>query len=71
MRYTHLIVNPVPGRGSGFSLEAPEGMRLLTRSRLLTDKEQALLGQAADVACARPSRTRLEGTTSKPIREFR
>jgi len=25
----------VPGRGSGFSLEAPEGVRFLIRSRLL------------------------------------
>jgi hypothetical protein len=31
----------VPGRGSGFSLEAPEGVRFLLRSRLLTDAELA------------------------------
>lgn len=29
----------VPGRGSGLSLEAPEGVRFLLRSRLLTDEE--------------------------------
>jgi uncharacterized protein len=29
----------VPGRGSGFSLEAPEGVRFLTRSRVFTDEE--------------------------------
>jgi hypothetical protein len=29
----------VPGRGSGFSLEAPEGVRFLTRSRVFTDAE--------------------------------
>ncbi len=40
-RHTFLIVDAVPGRGSGFSLEAPEGMRFLTRSRLLTEQEQA------------------------------
>jgi uncharacterized protein (DUF779 family) len=34
----------VPGRGSGFSLEAPEGVRFLIRSRLLTDEEVAALG---------------------------
>jgi uncharacterized protein (DUF779 family) len=38
-RHTHLTVDVVPGRGSGFSLEAPEGVRFLLRSRLLTDAE--------------------------------
>ncbi|MFF4015812.1 DUF779 domain-containing protein [Streptomyces sp. NPDC001843] len=33
--HTRLIVDVVPGRGSGFSLEAPEGMRFLTRSRVV------------------------------------
>jgi uncharacterized protein (DUF779 family) len=33
----------VPGRGSGFSLEAPEGVRFLTRSRVFTDEEVAEL----------------------------
>ena len=37
--HTHLIVDAVPGRGSGFSLEAPEGVRFLTRSRLYGDDE--------------------------------
>ncbi|MEV0254164.1 DUF779 domain-containing protein [Streptomyces sp. NPDC050732] len=32
--HTRLIVDVVPGRGSGFSLEAPEGVRFLIRSRL-------------------------------------
>jgi uncharacterized protein (DUF779 family) len=38
-RHTHLTVDVVKGRGSGFSLEAPEGVRFLLRSRLLTDEE--------------------------------
>lgn len=42
-RHTHLIIDAVPGRGSGFSLEAPEGMRFLTRSRLLTEEEEVAL----------------------------
>ncbi|GFJ95842.1 hypothetical protein Prum_094840 [Phytohabitans rumicis] len=42
-RHTHLTVDVVPGRGSGFSLEAPEGVRFLIRSRLLTPQEQAAL----------------------------
>jgi hypothetical protein len=42
-KHTHLIIDVVPGRGSGFSVEAPEGIRFLTRSRLFTDEEQAEL----------------------------
>jgi uncharacterized protein len=38
-RFTHLTIDVVPGRGAGFSLEAPEGVRFLIRSRLLTDEE--------------------------------
>jgi uncharacterized protein (DUF779 family) len=33
--HTRLIVDVVEGRGSGFSLEAPEGVRFLIRSRLI------------------------------------
>ncbi|MEV1288705.1 DUF779 domain-containing protein [Micromonospora sp. NPDC049679] len=42
-RHTHLTVDVVPGRGSGFSLEAPEGVRFLIRSRVFTDEERAAL----------------------------
>jgi uncharacterized protein (DUF779 family) len=42
-RHTHLTIDVVPGRGSGFSVEAPEGVRFLIRSRLLTDAELAEL----------------------------
>jgi hypothetical protein len=42
-KHTHLTVDVVPGRGSGFSLEAPEGFRFLIRSRLLTADELAEL----------------------------
>ena len=38
-QHTHLIIDVVPGRGSGFSLEAPEGVRFLTRSRVFSDEE--------------------------------
>jgi uncharacterized protein len=38
-QHTHLIIDVVPGRGSGFSVEAPEGVRFLTRSRIFTDAE--------------------------------
>ncbi|MCK9792332.1 DUF779 domain-containing protein [Isoptericola sp. 4D.3] len=43
-RHTHLTIDVVPGRGAGFSVEAPEGVRFLIRSRLLTDAELAVLG---------------------------
>ncbi|MCU6482526.1 uncharacterized protein (DUF779 family) [Arthrobacter silviterrae] len=33
--HTHLTVDVVQGRGSGFSVEAPEGVRFLIRSRLV------------------------------------
>ncbi|GAB3668489.1 DUF779 domain-containing protein [Streptomyces sparsus] len=39
--HTHLTVDVVPGRGSGFSLEAPEGVRFLIRSRLLAGTGEA------------------------------
>jgi uncharacterized protein (DUF779 family) len=42
-KHTHLTVDVVPGRGAGFSLEAPEGVRFLIRSRLLTNEELAEL----------------------------
>ncbi|MEU6041207.1 DUF779 domain-containing protein [Actinomadura sp. NPDC047616] len=42
-KHTHLTVDVVPGRGSGFSLEAPEGVRFLIRSRLFTDEEAEAL----------------------------
>jgi len=33
--HTHLTVDVVDGRGSGFSVEAPEGKRFLIRSKLM------------------------------------
>jgi uncharacterized protein len=42
--HTHLTIDVVPGRGGGFSLEAPLGVRFLIRSRMLSDEEMARLG---------------------------
>jgi uncharacterized protein (DUF779 family) len=42
-QHTHLIIDVVPGRGSGFSVESPEGVRFLTRSRVFTDAESDAL----------------------------
>ena len=49
-RHTHLTIDVVPGRGGGFSLEAPEGVRFLTRSRGFTEEETAALDAAGDPA---------------------
>lgn len=45
-QHTQLTIDVVPGRGSGFSLEAPKGLRFLTRSRVFTDAESAELSRA-------------------------
>jgi uncharacterized protein (DUF779 family) len=45
-RHTQLTIDVVPGRGGGFSLEAPRGVRFLTRSRVFSDAELAELERA-------------------------
>jgi uncharacterized protein (DUF779 family) len=51
--HTQLIIDVVPGRGAGFSLEAPEGLRFLTRSRAFTEAETRVLdGQGPPAAAA-------------------
>ena len=42
-QHTHLTLDVVAGRGSGFSLESPLGVRFLIRSRLFSDEESAAL----------------------------
>jgi uncharacterized protein (DUF779 family) len=42
-QHTALIIDVVPGRGGMFSVEGPEGVRFLTRSRLFSDAEWAVL----------------------------
>jgi uncharacterized protein len=51
-QHTQLIIDVVPGRGAGFSAEAPEGVRFLTRSRVFTDDEAAELDAAGPPARA-------------------
>lgn len=38
-KHTQLVIDAVPGRGAGFSIESPEGMRFLTRSRVFEGDE--------------------------------
>ncbi|MFJ6651790.1 DUF779 domain-containing protein [Microbacterium sp. NPDC091313] len=45
-KYTHLTIDVVPGRGAGFSVEGPTGMRFLIRSRMLTPAELEHFGLA-------------------------
>ncbi|WP_246944720.1 DUF779 domain-containing protein [Bacillus pinisoli] len=42
-KHTQLIIDVVPGRGGMFSLEGPEGVRFLTRSRVFTEEERRFL----------------------------
>lgn len=46
-KFTHLTIDVVPGRGAGFSVEGPTGMRFLIRSRMLTEEEAAAFGVGA------------------------
>jgi len=46
-KYTHLTIDIVPGRGAGFSVEGPTGMRFLIRSRMLTPDELEAFGLSA------------------------
>ena len=49
-RHTQLIIDVVPGRGGMFSLEGPDGVRFLTRSRLYADDEWQQLLDSGRVA---------------------
>ncbi|MEY4616563.1 MAG: hypothetical protein RJB66_1523 [Pseudomonadota bacterium] len=47
-RHTQLIIDVVPGRGSGFSVESPEGIRFLTRSEVFTEEQWTSLQTQGD-----------------------
>jgi uncharacterized protein (DUF779 family) len=51
-KHTQLVIDVVPGRGGGFSIEAPEGMRFLSRGRAFTDAENRSLADAPPVTGA-------------------
>lgn len=42
-QHTRLLIDVVPGRGGGFSLESPEGIRFLTRSDVLNEEDMKAL----------------------------
>ncbi len=49
-KHTQIILDVVPGRGGMFSLEGPEGIRFLTRSRVFTDEEIQALRKAGRIS---------------------
>jgi uncharacterized protein (DUF779 family) len=48
-KHTQLILDVVPGRGGMFSLEGPEGVRFLIRSRVFTEEEITALRAAGRI----------------------
>ena len=48
-KHTQIILDVVPGRGGMFSLEGPEGVRFLTRSRVFSDEEIGALRAAGRI----------------------
>ncbi|MDX1892436.1 DUF779 domain-containing protein [Mycolicibacterium sp. 050158] len=64
-KHTQLVIDVVPGRGGGFSLESPEGMRFLSRGRAYTEQENRLLEAEPPVTGAQyeaGQRPRADGT---------
>ncbi|QIS03138.1 DUF779 domain-containing protein [Nocardia brasiliensis] len=51
-KHTQLVIDVVRGRGSGFSLEAPEGRRFLSRARAFTSAENDALAAVPPVVGA-------------------
>ena len=43
-KHTQLVIDVVPGRGGGFSVEAPEGMRFLSRGRAFSNDREPVAG---------------------------
>src|ERR1700748_1284617 len=48
-KHTQIILDVVPGRGGMLSLEGPEGVRFLVRSRVFTDEEIGALRAAGRI----------------------
>src|ERR1700712_2323222 len=51
-KHTQLVIDVVPGRGGGFSIEAPEGFRFLSRGRTFSPGELASLEASPPVTGA-------------------
>lgn len=66
-KHTQLIIDLVVGRGGGFSLEAPGGVRFLSRGRVFTDAENALLEATSVITGADYARGQRPPTLSPVI----
>lgn len=72
-KHTQLIIDVVPGRGGGFSLEAPEGVRFLSRGRVFSDAEKAMREAAPVItgAAVRVRRTTVSAGSCRRSRRSR
>jgi uncharacterized protein (DUF779 family) len=68
-KHTQLVIDVVPGRGGGFSLEAPEGMRFLSRGRAFSDDENAALASAPAITGAGYARGERPSTRAPVVAE--
>ncbi|OQQ33401.1 hypothetical protein A6411_04090 [Prescottella equi] len=66
-KHTQLVLDVVPGRGAGFSLEAPEGVRLLSRGRVFDAAELAALEGEVPLLGADWERGARPGPASAPL----
>jgi hypothetical protein len=72
-KHTQLIIDVVAGRGGGFSLEAPEGVRFLSRGRAFNAAEmESLAGEPVLTGAdyeqgARPA-SRTDVICQRPVR---
>ncbi len=55
-QHTQLVIDLVAGRGGGFSLEAPDGVRFLSRGRAFSEAETAALAQVPAITGAERER---------------
>ncbi|WP_433715138.1 DUF779 domain-containing protein [Nocardia sp. CA-084685] len=65
-QHTQLVLDVVPGRGSGFSLESPEGFRFLSRGRVFDDDELVALAAIEPVTGAGWERGERPAASSEP-----
>ena len=64
---TQLVLDVVPGRGSGFSLETPEGKRFLSRARAFTADENDALATAGALTGADWENGQRPAATAVPV----
>lgn len=68
-KHTQLVIDVVPGRGGGFSLEAPEGMRFLSRGRAFNDAENTELATTPVITGADHARGERPATRDPVVAE--